>query len=83
MVLSVNDCRQYISTIMEQIINVLEDNSIAFTIDKSMTEIKIENSDKKTIHKLILSLPIPSPVIYFSLDISQIKENVYIRKKIK
>lgn len=83
MVLSVNDCKRYISTIMEQIVNVLEDNSIAFTIDKSMTEIKVENSDKKTIYKLILSLPIPSPVIYFSLDISQIKENVYIRKKIK
>ena len=83
MVLSVNDCKRYISTIMEQIVNVLEDNSITFTIDKSMNEIKIENSDKKTIYKLILSLPIPGPVIYFSLDISQIKENVYIRKKIK
>ena len=81
--ISMKECREYVNNIMPQIIDLLTENSISFTSDASTSEIKIKNSDKKEICSLLRKLAIPHTVLYFILDISQVKDNVYIRKKIK
>lgn len=78
---TMEESKEYIHTIMDQVCDVLEKNSIDFTRDAST--IIVPKKDRKEISSLIRTLPIPKGVLYFALDVCQVKDKVYIRKKIK
>ena len=80
---TMRDCQKYTENIMADIVDLFEKESISFTSNASTSEIVVNDKDKKEISDLIRTLPIPKSVLYFVLDICQVKKNVYIRKKIK
>ena len=75
-------CKE-INNIMDDIASLLEENSIDFTRNASANEIIVSNETKKNINNLIRTLSIPKIVLQIILDVCEIKNNVYIRKKIK
>lgn len=80
---AMRNCQNYTENIMDDIADLLNNESISFTSNASTSEIVVNDKDKKEISNLIRTLPIPKSVLYFALDICQVKKNVYIRKKIK
>ncbi len=71
------------NNIMDDIASLLEENNIDFTRNASANEIIVSNETKKNINNLIRTLSIPKIVLQIILDVCEIKNNVYIRKKIK
>ena len=72
-----------INNIMDDIASLLKENNINFTHKASANKIIISNETKKNINNLIRTLSIPKIVLQIILDVCEIKNNVYIRKKIK
>lgn len=71
------------NNIMDDIASLLKENNIDFTRNASANEIIVSNETKKNINNLIRTLSIPKIVLQIILDVCEIKNNVYIRKKIK
>lgn len=71
------------NNIMDDIASLLEENNIDFTRNASANEIIVSNETKKNINNLIRTLSIPKIVLQIILDVCEVKNNVYIRKKIK
>lgn len=78
---TLRNSKNYTENIITDITGLLDKESIEFTCDAST--IVIPNRSKKEISSLIRTLPIPKGVLYFALDICEVKNNVYVRKKIK
>ena len=72
----------YISHLLEDVKDILDSNKIKY-YESDASTIVIENADKKEISSLIKTLPLPEVVLYIALDVCQVKNKVYVRKKIK
>lgn len=72
-----------ISNIIDNIEGLLSDKNINYKTNTSNTEIVVTDSDKEEIYDIIRSLPISSVLLYMIVDVHQVKDKVYIRKKIK
>lgn len=78
---TLEESREYLETLIERICALLDENGIDYTLNTST--IIIPKKDRKEISSLIRTLPIPKGVLFFALDICQIKDAVYVRKKVK
>ena len=72
-----------IYNILENIEDLLSDKNINYKTNTSNTEIVVKGSNKEEIYDIIRSLPISSILLYMIVDVHQVKDKVYIRKKIK
>lgn len=72
-----------ISNIIDNIEDLLSDKNINYKTNTSNTEIVVKGSNKEEIYDIIRSLPISSVLLYMIVDVHQVKDKVYIRKKIK
>lgn len=72
-----------LSNIIDNIEDLLSDKNINYKTNTSNTEIVVKGSNKEEIYDIIRSLPISSVLLYMILDVHQVKDKVYIRKKIK
>lgn len=72
-----------LSNIIDNIEDLLSDKNINYKTNTSNTEIVVKGSNKEEIYDIIRSLPISSVLLYMIVDVHQVKDKVYIRKKIK
>lgn len=72
-----------ISNIIDNIEDLLSNKNINYKTNTSNTEIVVKGSNKEEIYDIIRSLPISSVLLYMIVDVHQVKDKVYIRKKIK
>lgn len=77
----IGSCESYIDQIIPEICDVLE--TAGFTFTNTENEIIVNSNDKHLIQKVIREkLPVPKAIIKLMLNICQVEDITYVRKKI-
>lgn len=80
------ECKKYSENIIPQIVCILDDHGFQYTVDESMTEIIIPDSDipRDKIQDLIeSSLDIPKIITGMLIQVKEAKKKIFIRLALK
>lgn len=80
-----NESKNYSKDIIKNITKILDKHKLGYKLNSNNTEIVLtEKNDSHEIEKMIQKeIDIPKMVFILLVDIVQVKQNVYIRQKLK